>query len=70
MAAAQEAPAARRLRPKQGPQLAQGEGANFVKGTGQTVDMFARENEMGGYGTLQQECGILGCLLRSFTLPF
>ena len=23
-----------------------------------------------GYGTLQQECGILGCLHRSFTLPF
>jgi len=36
----------------------------------QTVDMFARENQMGGYGTLQQECGILGCLHRSFTLPF
>jgi hypothetical protein len=36
----------------------------------QTVDMFARENELGGYGTLQQECGILGCLHRSFTLPF
>jgi hypothetical protein len=36
----------------------------------QTVDMFARENQMGGYGTLQQECGILGCLHRSFTVPF
>jgi len=36
----------------------------------QTVDMFARENQMSGYGTLQQECGILGCLHRSFTLPF
>ena len=36
----------------------------------QTVDMFARENQMGGYGTLQQECGILGCLHRTFTLPF
>jgi hypothetical protein len=41
MAAAQEAPAARRLRPKQGPQLAQGEGADFVKGNGQT-DLRAR----------------------------
>ena len=29
-----------------------------------------RANRMGGYGTLQQKCGVLGCLHESLTVPF